>query len=108
VSGGEENDGLRPLADLDPVIHAQARLAILSYLYVLESADYVFLMRMTGLTWGNLATHLGKLEEAGYVSVEKTFQGKKPQSTLKITDRGRAAFNGYRKSMQAFLDELPG
>lgn len=98
---------LQSLANIDPVIHAPARLMILTYLYVVESADYVFLMRLTGLTWGNLATHLNKLEEAGYVEVQKSFNGKKPQSTLRMTKKGRDAFRLYKKSMVDVLDELP-
>jgi DNA-binding MarR family transcriptional regulator len=96
-----------PLASLDQVIHAPARLMVLSYLYVVESADYVFLTRLTGLTWGNLATHLNKLEEAGYIQVDKSFQGKKPHSTVRLTDPGREAFRLYKKSMQQVLDDLP-
>ena len=80
---------------------------VLTYLYVVESADYVFLMRLTGLTWGNLATHLGKLEEAGYVEIQKTFDGKKPKSILRMTEQGRNAFRTYKKSMQQVLDDLP-
>lgn len=98
---------LQRLADLDQLIHAPARLMILTYLYVVDSADYVFILRQTGLTWGNLATHLSKLEEAGYVEVQKTFNGKKPQSILRLTDQGRAAFKAYKKSMQQVLDDLP-
>ncbi|HEY5731063.1 MAG TPA: transcriptional regulator, partial [Anaerolineales bacterium] len=56
-----QDSELHPLADIDQIIHAPARLMVLTYLYVVESADYVFLMRLTGLTWGNLATHLNKL-----------------------------------------------
>jgi len=98
---------LHPLANLDQIIHAPARLMVLTYLYVVESADYVFLMRLTGLTWGNLATHLSKLEEAGYVEVLKTFNGKKPQSILRMTPDGRAAFREYKKSLKQVLDDLP-
>jgi DNA-binding MarR family transcriptional regulator len=98
---------LHLLANLDQVIHAQARLMVLTYLYVVESADYVFLMRLTGLTWGNLATHLGKLEAAGYVEIQKTFNGKKPQSILRLTGAGRAAFKEYKKSLKQVLDDLP-
>jgi len=98
---------LNSLAKIDQVIHAPARLMILTYLYVVESADYVFLMRLTGLTWGNLATHLNKLEETGYVEVQKGFNGKKPQSTLRMTDQGRAAFRAYKKNMVQILDDLP-
>lgn len=98
---------LHPLASLDPIIHAQARLMILTYLYVVESVDYVFLTRMTGLSWGNLATHLNKLEEAGYVEVQKTFNGKKPQSIVKMTGQGRSAFQSYKKNLKQVLDDLP-
>lgn len=96
-----------PLADIDPIIHASARLMLLSYLYVVESADYVFLMRRTGLTWGNLSTHLTKLEEAGYVRIEKEFRGKKPHTTVSLTEPGRAAFRAYKKSLRQVLDDLP-
>ena len=98
---------LHPLADIDQIIHAPARLMVLTYLYVVESADYVFLMRLTGLTWGNLATHLNKLEDAGYVEIQKTFDGKKPKSILRMTEQGRDAFRAYKKSMQKVLDDLP-
>ena len=98
---------LHPLADIDQVIHASARLMVLTYLYVVESADYVFLMRLTGLTWGNLSTHLTKLEEAGYIEMIKEFQGKKPHTIIRLTAQGRAAFREYKKSMAQVLDDLP-
>ena len=98
---------LHPLADIDQVAHAPARLMVLTYLYVVESADYVYLARLTGLTWGNLSTHLTKLEKHGYVDIHKEFKGKKPHSTVHLTDRGRTAFQDYRKSMQQALNELP-
>ncbi len=98
---------LHPLAGIDPIIHASARLMILTYLYVVEKADYVFLMRLTGMTWGNLATHLNKLEESGYIQIQKTYNGKKPQSILSMTEKGRTAFRAYKKSMQQVLDDLP-
>jgi DNA-binding MarR family transcriptional regulator len=98
---------LHPLADINQVIHAPARLMVLTYLYVVQSADYVFLMRLTGLTWGNLSTHLAKLEEAGYIVIEKEFKGKKPHSTVRLTAQGRLAFKEYKKSMQQVLDDLP-
>lgn len=107
MSEPQPNPEIQSLANIDQVIHAPARLMILTYLYVVESADYVFLMRQSGLTWGNLATHLNKLEEAGYVEVEKTFKGKKPQSILRMTAQGRAAFKNYKKSLKQVLDDLP-
>jgi DNA-binding MarR family transcriptional regulator len=98
---------LHPLADINQVIHAPARLMVLTYLYVVESADYVFLLRLTGLTWGNLSTHLTKLADAGYVVINKEFKGKKPHTTISLTDQGRAAFREYRKGLKQVLDELP-
>jgi DNA-binding MarR family transcriptional regulator len=98
---------LHPLADIDQVIHAPARLMVLTYLYVVESADYVFLMRLTGLTWGNLSTHLARLEAAGYVAIDKEFRGKKPHTTIRLTRQGRAAFREYKKSLQQVLNDLP-
>lgn len=80
---------------------------LLSYLYVVDSADYVFLMRLSGLTWGNLSTHVTKLEQAGYITVSKEFKGKKPHSTISLTREGRAAFKQYKKSLQQVLDDLP-
>jgi DNA-binding MarR family transcriptional regulator len=98
---------LHPLANMDQIIHAPARLMVLTYLYVVESVDYVFLVRLTGLTWGNLATHLNKLEEAGYITITKEFKGRKPHSTISLTDRGRTAFREYKNSLQQVLDDLP-
>lgn len=98
---------VQPLADIDQVIHASARLMVLTYLYVVESADSVFLKNMTGLTWGNLSTHVTKLEDAGYVSVEKQFKGKKPHTTIRLTPEGREAFRAYKQQMQQVFDDLP-
>jgi DNA-binding MarR family transcriptional regulator len=96
-----------PLADIDQIIHAPARLRIFMMLYVVESLDYVFLKNQTGLSWGNLATHLGKLEEAGYVEIHKGYQGKKPHSMIQLTPQGRSAFQEYRNTFQQLLDDLP-
>jgi DNA-binding MarR family transcriptional regulator len=103
----QDGPELHPLAEIDQIIHTPARLMVLTYLYVVDSVDYTFLVRLTGLTWGNLATHLAKLEEVGYVTIEKTFKGKKPHSTISLTDEGREAFREYKQSMQQVLDDLP-
>jgi DNA-binding MarR family transcriptional regulator len=103
---GESNE-LHPLADLDQIIHAPARLMVLTYLYVVDSLDYVFLKNQTGLTWGNLATHLQKLEQAGYIDVEKSYDGRKPHTMISLTRQGREAFKAYKQSMQQVLDDLP-
>ena len=107
MSASQPTPDLHPLADIDQVIHASARLMVLTYLYVVESADYVFLTRMTGLTWGNLSTHMARLEEAGYIEMLKEFRGKKPHTKIRLTEQGRAAFREYKKSMQQVLDDLP-
>ena len=94
------------LADVDRVIHEPARLSIIALLYVLVSADFTFIMNQTGMTWGNLSSHMTKLEEAGYLEVEKTFKGKRPNTMLKLTERGRQAFNTYRAQMTRFFDDV--
>ena len=100
------SETLQPLADIDRIIHEPARLMILALLYVVESGDFTFLMRQTGLTWGNLSSHMSKLEAAGYIEVEKTFKGKKPHTMLRLTDEGRAAFQKYVQSMKQVFDDL--
>jgi DNA-binding MarR family transcriptional regulator len=108
MSDTETNETeLHPLADLDQVIHASARLMVLVHLYVVESVDYVFLKNQTGLSWGNLSTHLNKLEEAGYVAIEKGFKGKVPHTMIHLTTQGRKAFKDYKKNLQQVLDDLP-
>lgn len=91
------------LRDIDRLVHEPARLMVLAYLFVTESADFVFLANQTGLTLGNLSSHVAKLEEAGYVEVEKTFRGKRPNTQLRLTAPGRAAFAAYRGHMEQAL-----
>ncbi|UCD00823.1 MAG: transcriptional regulator [Promethearchaeota archaeon] len=102
----ESDDFIQPLGDIDKIIHEPARLMIMSYLYVVESADFIFLRNQTGLTDGNLSSHLSKLESAGYVDIEKRFKGKKPQTLLKLSREGREAFELYRKKMEQVLGGL--
>ena len=101
------DEQLHPLADLDRTIHSPARLMVMTNLYVVESAEFIALMKLTGLSWGNLSTHLSKLEEAGYVELEKGFRGKKPYTMVRLTGVGRAAFKTYKEQMQGVLAELP-
>lgn len=98
---------LETIANLNRTIHSPARLMILAYLYVVESADFIFLMRQTGLTRGNLSSHMSKLEEAGYIEVVKEFVDRRPLTLLRLTRQGQAAFREYRKSMMQVLEELP-
>jgi len=98
---------LQPISEVDRVVHEPARLMVMAFLYVVKSADFIFLMRQTGLTRGNLSSHLSKLENAGYVAVEKKFVDKLPRTVLHLTDRGRTAFQTYRQRMIQVLGDLP-
>ena len=102
-----ESSELEALGRVDRLIHEPARLMIMALLYVIESGDFTFLMSQTGLTWGNLSSHMSKLEAAGYVEVEKEFVDRKPRTMLQLTDKGRGAFRDYRRRMKQVLDELP-
>jgi DNA-binding transcriptional ArsR family regulator len=97
---------MREIADVDRLIHEPARLMILMVLYSVESADFTFLLNATELTWGNLSSHVTKLEEAGYVEVEKEFVGKKPRTLAMLTSKGRKAVDDYRKTLQKALKTL--
>ena len=99
-------DSLQPLAEIDRIIHEPARLLILAYLSVVESADFLFLMNQTHLTRGNLSAHLSKLETAGYVDIKKEFVEKIPRTLLRLTEKGKKAFQEYRRSMKQVLDSL--
>lgn len=92
--------------DVDRIIHEPARLTIMALLSGAEEADFIFLMRETGLTKGNLSSHLGKLEDAAYIEIEKKFRGKIPLTVLRITPKGRAALRTYRKQMTGLLRDL--
>ena len=91
------------IGEIDKLIHSPGRLKIVSLLYVVKSADFVFLRGQTGLTWGNLSVQATKLEEAGYLKIEKKFKNKKPLTIASLTDEGRRAFDTYRQQMQAVL-----
>jgi DNA-binding MarR family transcriptional regulator len=103
----ERNIEVNKLTDIDPLIHAPARLLVMTYLYVVESLDFVYLKRVTDLSWGNLSTHLTKLEDAGYVKMKKSFQDKKPKTMIQLTKKGRKAFRSYKDEMQQVLGEIP-
>ena len=104
----KKNDTRLPAADtIDRLVHEPARLAILANLLVLEQADFVFLMNETGLTRGNLSSHMSKLEDAGYLKIEKRFEGKLPRTLLSLTDEGRRALAAYRRRMQQVVSALP-
>lgn len=88
---------------LDPLLHSELRLAVVSVLVNLEEADFVYLREATGATAGNLSVQLDKLSEAGYISVEKTFEGKKPRTICRITPVGLNAFESYVDAIKSYL-----
>ena len=89
---------------IDKIIHELARFKIMAQLYVVESADFLFLKNQTDLTFGNLSCHITKLEKAGYVKIKKEFAGKKPHTMLELTKKGRDAFDNYRKEIKKALN----
>jgi DNA-binding MarR family transcriptional regulator len=107
MSKNTSRPDLSALTDLDRLVHEPARLAVMALLFVVESADFTFLMNQTGLTWGNLSAHMSKLEEAGYIDVEKSFKGRRPNTTLRLTPQGREAFHEYARKMQDIFRDLP-
>ena len=96
------------LAELDRLVHEPARLALLTALSGCESADFLFLQRLTGLTKGNLSVHLSKLEAAGLVEVRKEFVGKKPRTVLSLTDPGREAVERHWERLDSLRRSAGG
>ena len=96
---------LRAVTTLDRLIHEPARLLIVTILSSVASADFLYLQRETALTKGNLSAHLSRLEEAGYVQIEKTFKGKLPLTVCKLTSAGQKALKAYRQQLQNFMEK---
>lgn len=96
------------LAEIDRVIHEPARLAILALLAMVDEADFLFVLRQTGLTRGNLSAHMRKLEDADYVEVEKGYVGRTPRTILRLSKTGRTAFERYCESTVAVLKQFGG
>ena len=92
------------LKELDPLLHAELRLAVMSVLITAEEADFVYLQEQTGATSGNLSVQLDKLQQAGYIEVEKTFRGKKPRPVCRITQTGPDAFEKYVEVLKGYLN----
>ena len=88
---------------LDPLLHSQLRLAVMSSLISLESAEFVYLQEATGATAGNLSVQLDKLEKAGYLTIRKRFKGKKPVTSCKITKKGVNAFEDYVNTLKRYI-----
>lgn len=90
---------------LDPLLHSELRLAVMSVLVNLEEADFVYLREATGATAGNLSVQIDKLTTAGYITVEKGFKGKKPQTICRITATGLKAFEEYIDALKSYLNQ---
>jgi DNA-binding MarR family transcriptional regulator len=95
------------IQNIDRLIHEPARLMIMAQLYVVQSADFLFLQHQTRMTPGNLSAHLSKLEDAGYVEIIKEFVERKPHTALALTKKGRNAFKQYRRNIKQIADKLP-
>lgn len=102
---GAARGGPPSMMDVDRLVHEPARFMILSYLCVVRSADFLFIMNQLDLTRGNLSSHMTKLEDAGYIKVHKKFKGKKPHTTLSITSKGKRAFDNYFEQMSEIFSE---
>jgi DNA-binding MarR family transcriptional regulator len=94
---------VQSLNDLDRVIHEPGRLILVALLSGVERTDFLYLQRETEMNKGTLSSHLARLEEAGYVEIEKTFRGKIPQTLLRLTPKGRKAFEQYRRGIKSAL-----
>lgn len=92
------------LKPLDPLLHSELRLAVISILIGVEAADFVYLKERTGATSGNLSVQIDKLSKAGYIEVEKGFIGRKPRTLCKITEIGRAAFKEYVEALKDYIN----
>jgi DNA-binding MarR family transcriptional regulator len=91
--------------ELDPLLHSQLRLAVMSLLMSVESAEFTFLKEKTNSTAGNLSVQLDKLSEAGYINIEKSFKGKKPLTTCKVTKKGIRAFEDYVSTLKQYINK---
>lgn len=103
---GTNSNHKTALGDIDRLIHEPGRLMVMALLYEITSSNFSFLMNQTGLSWGNLSAHMRKLEEAGYIEVEKAFKGRRPNTMLCLTKQGCSAFQSYRHYMKQILDDL--
>ncbi|TFU95033.1 transcriptional regulator [Barnesiella sp. WM24] len=91
------------MTELNPIIHSQLRLSILSILMSMDEADFMYLKQKTEATMGNLSVQITKLEEAGYIMTEKTFQGKRPRTVCRMTETGKTAFHEYVAALSQYI-----
>ena len=91
--------------ELNPLLHSELRLAVMSILISVDSADFVYLREQTGATAGNLSVQLDKLQQAGYITIEKGFNGRKPRTTCTITEQGIEAFSEYVDALRSYIGD---
>lgn len=92
------------MKELDPLLHSQLRLAVMSILMNVEEADFVYLREKTESTAGNLSVQLDKLSTAGYISVDRQLSGRKTRTVCRVTDKGRRAFEEYVEALKSYID----
>lgn len=92
------------MKELDPLLHSQLRLAVMSILMSVEEADFVYLKEKTESTAGNLSVQLEKLSSAGYITIEKGFVGRKTRTVCRVTDKGREAFETYVDALRSYIN----
>jgi DNA-binding MarR family transcriptional regulator len=100
------NDAVRTIGTVDRLIHEPGRLMLVALLYVIEGADFLYLLNESGMTKGNLSSHLAKLEQAGYIEIVKSFRGKVPHTLVRLTTEGRGAFERYRAQLKTISTTL--
>jgi len=103
----EDKNDLNSILKVDRMIHEPARFLVMAYLVIVESADFLFLANQTGLSRGNLSSHLSKLEDAGYIEVHKEFVKKIPRTVLSLTENGNTAFHIYCKHIRNIQNNIP-
>ncbi len=101
-----DSNAFREIHSIDRLIHEPSRLSIMAVLYALKEADFLYLLNITGLTKGNLSAHVSRLEESGYIEVEKKFIGKKPKTIYRLTPRGEKAFEEYLSKIKKIVQSL--
>lgn len=107
INNNSNGDTVQTVCDIDRIIHEPARFLIMANLFTADEADFLCLQQQTGLTRGNLSSHLNKLENAGFVKIEKLFVDRIPKTLIHITNLGRAAFKVYRHNIKQILATLP-
>ena len=100
------NDELKSISSVDRLLHEPGRMLLAALLYAVEGADFLYLLNESGMTKGNLSSHLGKLEEAGYLEIQKSFRGKIPHTLARLTAKGRSAFDEYRAQLRTISTGL--